>query len=201
MTQRCHPIPRDVAQTILGTAARSLCDRPGQDAAEREAQTRLMIHTVLGMEPRDGLELMLAIAVFGQFTLLLDTMRDIHLGQEDAARVRAKAGISGLTRSLIGLLGEFRRARARPVADRPEAAPEPETAAPPPAAEPSPWTEDDEARLHTRLAGLRAALMGDAAAPGAEARDQTDAPPGDGLGDLFSVLAAMAAEGVAVPGG
>ena len=38
MTQRCHPIPRDVAQTILGTAARSLCDRPGQDAAEREAK-------------------------------------------------------------------------------------------------------------------------------------------------------------------
>lgn len=208
MTQHCQPLPRDVAQQMLEIAARSLCDRPGETQPQCESRTRQMIHTVLGMEPRDGLELMLAITIFGQFTMLLDSMKDVLLGQEDSLKARTKSGIVALNRSLIGLFGEYRRARTRPAANQaePVQVPDAEAAAASPApddAEPLPWTEEDEARFRDQVAEFQATVLrkvDDLAAARAGDADQPDAgipPSGDALQGLMSgFAAAMAAQGV-----
>lgn len=213
MTQHCQPLPRDVAQMMLDAAARSLCDRPGETAAQCESRTRQMIHTVWGMEPRDGLELMLAITIFGQFTMIMDSMKDILFGQEDAGKVRTKSGIVGLNRALIGMLREYRLMRTRPTAGLAEPAPapaaEPESSA---AADRPPSTGEDDALFQAQVAGFQATVMekmGEMVA--ARARDQ-GSPAADpmhegALKDLMSGLAAaMAAQrpdmaGMEAPGG
>jgi hypothetical protein len=116
MTATCHPLPPFVAHEMLQTAARAMCDRPGENAAQRESRTNHMVQMALAMEPRDGLEHMLSILAVGHFNLILDSMRDVFQGQQDAMNARAKSIIVALDRSLLGFVRELRVSRKRPSA-------------------------------------------------------------------------------------
>ena len=56
MSTHCQPLPRPLVEEMLQVVARAICDRPSDNAAQRESRTRQMVHSVLGFEPRDGLE-------------------------------------------------------------------------------------------------------------------------------------------------
>lgn len=116
MTAQCHPLPAASAKELLELVTRAICIRGDESPAQGESRTRQMVHTVLGFEPRDGLEYMLATMVFGHFNLILDSMRDVFQGQIDTMKLRTKSSIVALDRALIAMLRELRTEQRRPLA-------------------------------------------------------------------------------------
>ncbi len=123
MTAQCHPLPPDSATDFLQLAARAICVRPGETASQGAARIRHLSHTAMGFEPRDGVEYILSILVFGHFNLILDAMSDAFQGQTEAAKTRAKSSIVALDRALLATLRELRLQQKRPVARAPVHAP------------------------------------------------------------------------------
>lgn len=123
MTAHCHPLPLDSATDFLQLAARAICVRPGETASQGAARIRHLSHTAMGFEPRDGVEYILSILVFGHFNLILDSMSDAFQGQTEAVKTRAKSSIVALDRALLATLRELRLQRKRPVAGAPLHAP------------------------------------------------------------------------------
>ena len=123
MTAHCHSLPLDSAAELLQLAARAICVRPGETASQGGARTRQLTHTAMGFEPRDGLEYILAVLVFGHFNLILDSMSAAFQGETEAVKTRAKSGIVALDRAMLATLRELRLQRKRPVAEAPVRAP------------------------------------------------------------------------------
>ena len=123
MTAHCHSLPLDSAAELLQLAARAICVRPGETASQGAARTRQLTHTAMGFEPRDGLEYILAILVFGHFNLILDSMSAAFQGETEAVKTRAKSGIVALDRAMLATLRALRLQRKRPVAEAPVRAP------------------------------------------------------------------------------
>jgi hypothetical protein len=115
MTSPCQPLPLPVAEEMLQVVTRAICDRPGDNSNQRESRTRQMVHSVLGFEPRDGLEYMLSTVAFGHFLLILDSMRDVFQGQADAMKAKTKTTIVALDRTMLEMIKELRVVRRRPV--------------------------------------------------------------------------------------
>lgn len=130
MTATCLPLPVSSIHALFQDMGRALCDRPGQTAAEQEARTWCMVHAILGLQPRDGLEFMLSGMATGHFHLILDSMRDVFQGQIDTMKARTKAGIVALDRAMLSLLKELRMSQTRPVAEEARDATRPAAAAP-----------------------------------------------------------------------
>src|SRR5258708_2825055 len=116
MSSPCQPLPQPVAEEMLQVVARAICDRPGDSSTQRDSRTRQMVHSVLGFEPRDGLEYMLSTIAFGHFQLILDSMRDVFQGQTDAMKARTKTTIVALDRAMLDMVKELRVTRRRPMA-------------------------------------------------------------------------------------
>lgn len=116
MNTDCQPLPKSVAEGMLQTATRALCDRPADSAEQRDSLTRQLIYSTLGFEPRDGLEYMIASLVFGHYHAILDSMRDVFQGQMDSVKAKTKSGIVGLDRMMLSYVREMRMVRRRPLA-------------------------------------------------------------------------------------
>src|SRR5580704_13098796 len=116
MNKHCQPLPPPVAEELLQVVTRAICDRPSDSGPQRESRTRQMIHSVLGFEPRDGLEYMLATIAFGHFQLILDSMRDVFQGQSDAMKIKNKTTIVALDRMMLQMIKELSVVRRRPMA-------------------------------------------------------------------------------------
>ena len=112
----CQQLPNELASEMLQIAARAICDRPSDSPAQRESRTRQMVYSTVGMQPRDGLEYMLATLVFGHFNLILDSMREVFQGQMDSMKAKTKTTIVALDRSMLSFVKEMRTARRRPAA-------------------------------------------------------------------------------------
>jgi hypothetical protein len=137
MSSPCQPLPQPLAEEMLQVVARAICDRPGDSSTQRDSRTRQMVHSVLGFEPRDGLEYMLSTIAFGHFQLILDSMRDVFHGQTDALKARTKTTIVALDRAMLEMVKELRMTGRRPTARsaeeaRREAADEVRSPGPPP---------------------------------------------------------------------
>jgi hypothetical protein len=115
MSAICQKLPRSVAEEMLQVVARAMCDRPGDNPAQRESRTRQMVYSTMGLDPRDGLEYMLTTMAIGHFNLILDSMFDVFQGQMDTLKARTKTTIVALDRSMLAFVKEMRLARERPV--------------------------------------------------------------------------------------
>jgi hypothetical protein len=120
MIAACEPLPRSVAEEMLQVVARAICDRPGESPEQRDSRTRQMVHSTMGMQPRDGLEYILSTMLVGHFHLILHSMHEVFQGQTDAMRARTRSTIVALDRAMIGMIKEFRVERTRPLARRTE---------------------------------------------------------------------------------
>ena len=136
MTAHCHPLPAAEVQAILATATRALCDRPGETKTQSAARTTQLVHATMGFEPRDALEYMLATLIVGQYHLILETMREIFHDPDPRTRHKTRAAATALTRTMQGLIRDFRTARKRELMEPETAKPAPEPR--PPAATPAP---------------------------------------------------------------
>jgi hypothetical protein len=155
MTTVCHLFPRSLAEELLQIVARAICDRPGENAPQRESRTHQMVQSTMGFEPRDGLEYMLATLAVGHFHLLLDSMHDAFQGQVDQLKAKTKTTIVALDRVMLEMIRELRMVRRRPTARSAEdtqygaadqygaaaAAPSPRPMPAPPNNEELPWAE------------------------------------------------------------
>jgi hypothetical protein len=120
MAASCEPLPRSVAEEMLQVVARAICDRPGESPDQRDSRTRQMVHSTMGMQPRDGLEYMLSTMLVGHFQLILHSMHEVFHGQTESMSARTKSTIVALDRAMIGMIKEFRVERKRPLARRTE---------------------------------------------------------------------------------
>jgi hypothetical protein len=102
-----------VSPTMLQGIVASICDRPGDTDAQREARSRDVVDAVQGFEPRDPVELMLAGMAVIHAHLIQDSVRDLVREQDDRLRARGKSTIVALDRAMVGFLKEFRIARKR----------------------------------------------------------------------------------------
>jgi hypothetical protein len=114
MTASCQPLPRSVAEEMLQVVARALCDRAGDSPEQRDGRTRQMVHSTLGLAPRDGLEFMLATLAYGHFQIIMDSMSDVFRGQTDALKAKTKTTIVPLGRAMLEMIKELRLAQVRP---------------------------------------------------------------------------------------
>jgi hypothetical protein len=189
MHTECQPLPQSVAEGMLQSATRMLCDRSADSADQRDALTRQMVYSTLGFEPRDGLEYMIATLIFGHYHAILDAMHGLLQGQLESMKVQTRSGIIGLDRMLLAHCQELRLIRRRPLAHWAEdakrqaeagrAAATPAPAAPSPAAQdvPPPTSEPDHAEpLPVKTVPPAAATTPSAAALPLPV-DPTPAPP------------------------
>jgi hypothetical protein len=116
MTPFCQPLPPSVGQDMLQIAAKAICDHAGDKPFLRESRTRQMVYSVMGFEPRDGHEYMLATLIVGHYHLILNSMREVFQGQMDTMMARTKSGIVSLDRAMLAFGREMREAQRRPVA-------------------------------------------------------------------------------------
>jgi hypothetical protein len=105
-----------VIEEMLQIAAQSICDRPGDTPQQRASRTRQMVYSILGFEPRDGLEYMLATMIVGHFQLILQSMHEALWGQSDQIKARTKSGIVSLDRAMLGFIKTLRMIQHRPLA-------------------------------------------------------------------------------------
>jgi hypothetical protein len=104
-----------------------------------------MIYSIMGFEPRDGQEYMLATMIVGHYLylLILNAMHDVFQGQVDSTRARTKSGIVSLDRAWMVFSRDMRTARSRPLARAAEGAPrEAEAASAPGPVEIAAWVAD-----------------------------------------------------------
>jgi hypothetical protein len=113
MTPFCQRLPKSVAEEMLQVVARAICDRPGDNPAQRDSRTRQMVYSTMGFDPRDGLEYMLTTMTVGHFNLILDSMFDVFQGQMDTMKARTKSTIVALDRSMLAFVKEMRFSRLR----------------------------------------------------------------------------------------
>jgi hypothetical protein len=99
---------------MLQVASRALCDRPGDSPEQRDALTRQLVHATFGLEPRDGLEYMMATMVFGHYHMILDATRAALCGRIGQAKIATRGRIVGLDRAMLGYIREMRLVRRRP---------------------------------------------------------------------------------------
>jgi hypothetical protein len=116
MNSTCQPLPQSVVEETLQIAARAICHRPGDTAQQRASRTRQMVYSILGFEPRDGLEYMMATMVVGHFHLILESMHSVFQGQMDSVKAKTKTGIVSLDRAMLAYVRELRLVRHRPLA-------------------------------------------------------------------------------------
>jgi hypothetical protein len=102
-----------VSPTMLQGIVASICDRPGDTDAQREARSRDVVDAVQGFEPRDPVELMLAGMAVIHAHLIQDSVHDLVREQDDRLRARGKSTIVALDRAMVGFLKELRIARKR----------------------------------------------------------------------------------------
>jgi hypothetical protein len=115
MIETCYPTPQAVAQDMLQGVVRAICDRPDQSAAQREALSRSVVHTVMAFLPRDPVEIMFAGLIVTHFHLVLHSAHDALRGHPDNERPRAKSDILAAGRAMLGYARELRLAQERPM--------------------------------------------------------------------------------------
>ena len=114
MISACLPLPREISEEFLQVAARSVCDRPGESPEQCSSRTAQLVHASLGFLPRDGLEYILATLVFGHWGMILDSMRDVHVGMTASLKARTKSGIVQMDRAMMQMIEKLQAAGVRP---------------------------------------------------------------------------------------
>jgi hypothetical protein len=177
MTLFCYPVAPAIGEDLLQTTSLALSARPNETAHQAASRTLQMVHTVMGMMPRDGLEVVISTIAYGHHGMILDSMRDVYQEPELADRRKAKSEVISLNRTFLGLLREYRTYRSRPEAaeylaalaaaqppaQKPEAAPPPEPQAEAPAVQAAADSPSPAAPVAPKRAPLAAAPL--AAAP------------------------------------
>jgi hypothetical protein len=191
MTLFCYPVAPAIGEDLLQTTSLALSARPNETAHQAASRTLQMVHTVMGMMPRDGLEVVISTIAYGHHGMILDSMRDVYQEPELADRRKAKSEVISLNRTFLGLLREYRAYRSRPEAaeylaalaaaqppaQKPEAAPPPEPQAEAPAVPAAVDSPSPAAPVAPKRAPLAAAPSGPTPSGGPGTGARTGVPP------------------------
>ena len=98
---------------IILDVVHALGGRPDETPTQRERRSRGVERAVRGFDPRGSVETMFAGLAVTHFALILDSARDVVLGQADTTRARTKSTVVGLDRMLTTFLKEVYRPAPR----------------------------------------------------------------------------------------
>jgi hypothetical protein len=98
---------------LLRGLADAIADRPGETEAQRFARHQTAIFSVMAFMPRDAMETMLAGQCVMFDHLMRDAARDLLRNEAEPVKRRIRAQLTGLGRSFLRLLAEFRRLQSR----------------------------------------------------------------------------------------
>jgi hypothetical protein len=98
---------------LLRGLADAIADRPGETEAQRFARHQTAIFSVMAFMPRDAMETMLAGQCVMFDHLMRDAARDLLRNEAEPVKRRIRTQLTGLGRSFLNLLAEFRRLQSR----------------------------------------------------------------------------------------
>jgi hypothetical protein len=106
---------------MIGEIAKAVSERSGETAQQQFARSQAAVHMILGLMPRDVIELLLA----GHCVILHEAMlagaHDTLLGEPEAMRHRTRSGVIALSKQFNSNLVHLARYQARPAAGQREA--------------------------------------------------------------------------------
>jgi hypothetical protein len=105
---------QDLFSFVIGDMVKAITGRDGETREQQMARSRAAVHTILGFQPRDVIEAMLA----GHCVMLHEVMTADVLatlrGDADAARPRPRSNVVGLNKAFNDTLNRLERYRRRP---------------------------------------------------------------------------------------
>jgi len=103
---------------LVGNVAKAVSERDGETREQQLNRSRAAVHTIMGMRPRDAIEVML----FGQCLMihevLIDTVHRTLHGESDIHRRATRSGIVAMAKAFGNHLVQLERYQARPAEGR-----------------------------------------------------------------------------------
>ena len=107
------PAP-DVIFACLEGVLQALCDRPGETGDQRRVRQKASMGLIMGLMPRDVLQMMLAGQAALMNTLIADAGSDVLRGMVDRLKLKAQANVTAMSRVMLAQLENLMRLQHLP---------------------------------------------------------------------------------------
>src|SRR5882757_6744988 len=107
---------KDVLTHMIADMAKAVCERPNESQEQQFTRTQVAIQMILGLQPRDVLEAMLAGHGVMMHAVMTDSVQDTLRGQVDKMRRGTRANIVALNRAFFMNVDRLEKCQR----DRPE---------------------------------------------------------------------------------
>jgi hypothetical protein len=107
---------------VVGDMAKAVSERPGESRQQQDTRSQAAAHMVMGLQPRDVIEAMLAGHCMMFHELLVDSMRNTMRGEADPVRRATRAGIVTMNKAFDNCLSRLEYYQTRPSQGRRDAA-------------------------------------------------------------------------------
>jgi hypothetical protein len=156
---------KEVFTHVIGDMAKAVSERPGESASQQFIRTQVAVHMILGLRPRDVVELMVSGLGVMLHAVVTESIRDSLQGQASVTRYGARPGVVSLNKAFQMNIDRLARYQRRPLEEISAAE----------------WGDDDEAARNevARDDADVPAVDGDGGAPEAAISDVPDAMRAD----------------------
>ena len=105
---------KELVTHLIGDMAKAVSERPGEATQQQTTRLRAATYTVLGLQPRDVTEAMLAGHCMMFHELLVDSMRNSMRGEADTVRRATRASIVSINQAFDNCLSRLEYYQTRP---------------------------------------------------------------------------------------
>jgi hypothetical protein len=158
---------------VIGDMARAICERSGESTQQQFVRTQAATHMILGLQPRDVIEAMLAGHCVMFHSVMTDSIHDTLRGEMDTMRRGTRANIVALNRAFHINLDRLARYQTRPSEGTRDGQQETEAQA---------QTATADRTRREASSGAAAARAGVDPTPAAETRTQSQTAPSPPVG-------------------
>jgi len=99
---------------LVGDMAKAVSQRPGETTQQQNARSQAATYVVMGLQPRDVIEAMLAGHCMMFHELLVDSMRNTICGEADPVRRATRASIVSINQAFDNCLSRLEYYQTRP---------------------------------------------------------------------------------------
>jgi hypothetical protein len=106
---------KEVFTHIIGDMAKAVSERPGESASQQFVRTQVAVHMILGLRPRDVVELMVSGLGIMLHAVVTESIRDSLLAQVNVTRYGARSGVVSLNKAFQMNIDRLERYQRRPL--------------------------------------------------------------------------------------
>jgi hypothetical protein len=99
---------------VIGEIAKSMCERSGETSPQQFGRTQAAVHIIIGFQPRDVIEAMLAGHCLMLHEAMLTSMHDMLSGEPDPKQRSTRSAVVAFNKEFNSTLGHLMRYQARP---------------------------------------------------------------------------------------